>query len=102
MSVALGLLVGVIDVAQFVPHARHTVAKRHDRLAMSGLSVWTWTIATLQGLAWIVYGAANDLLPILLPNLVITPVCALILGLRLRARQKREGRLPCGKSASSI
>ncbi|WP_182377019.1 hypothetical protein [Nocardioides sp. WS12] len=83
MSVALGLLVGVIDVAQFMPHARRTIDKRHDVHAMSGLSVWTWTIATVQGAAWIVYGAANDLLPILLPNLVITPVCAGILALRL-------------------
>ncbi|MCX6399700.1 MAG: hypothetical protein NTX33_07215 [Propionibacteriales bacterium] len=91
MSLALGWLVGVIDVAQFVPHARRTVAKRHDWLAMSGLSVWTWTIATTQGLAWIVYGAANHLLPILLPNLVITPVCAGILALRLAAGASRHG-----------
>ncbi len=88
MSVALGWLVGVVDVAQFLPHARRTIDKRHDAKAMSGLSVWTWTIATVQGLAWIVYGAANGLLPILLPNLVITPVCAGILAMRLAARPK--------------
>lgn len=88
MSAALGLLVGVVDVAQFLPHARRTIDKRHDVKAMSGLSVWTWTIATAQGLAWIVYGAANGLLPILLPNLVITPVCAAILTMRLAAGAK--------------
>lgn len=85
MTFALGWLVGVIDVAQFLPHARRTIDKRHDAQALRGLSVWTWTIATVQGIAWIVYGAASGLMPILLPNLVITPVCAGILVLRLAA-----------------
>lgn len=53
-----------------------------------GLSIWTWTIATAQGAAWVVYGFAEGLLPIALPNVVITPICALVLVLRLRARRR--------------
>jgi uncharacterized protein with PQ loop repeat len=80
----LGWLVGVVDVGQFLPQTRRTLRLREDRAAMRGLSVWTWTIATLQGLAWIVYGFAEGLLPIALPNLIITPLCLAILLLRLR------------------
>jgi uncharacterized protein with PQ loop repeat len=88
MIVVLGWLVGVIDVGQFLPQARRTLRLRHDRAAMRGLSPWTWTIATLQGLAWIVYGFAEQLLPIALPNLIITPICASILAIRLRHRHQ--------------
>ncbi|KRB80062.1 hypothetical protein ASE01_00720 [Nocardioides sp. Root190] len=84
MTAALGWLVGVVDVAQFLPQARRTHRRRHDPVAMGGLSVWTWAIATVQGAAWIVYGFANELWAIAIPNLVITPVCALILLARLR------------------
>jgi hypothetical protein len=80
----LGPVVGVIDVGQFLPQARRTLRLRHDPTAIRGLSVWTWTIATLQGIAWIVYGFAEHLLPIALPNLIIAPLCASILVLRLR------------------
>ncbi|TWG98517.1 uncharacterized protein with PQ loop repeat [Nocardioides sp. J9] len=85
MIAALGWLVGIIDVAQFLPQTRHTLARRRDAAALRGLSVWTWSIATVQGAAWVVYGFANGLLPIAIPNLVITPACALVLLARLRA-----------------
>ena len=84
MTLVLGWLVGIIDVAQFLPHGVKTLRSSAEQLF--GLSVWTWTIATLQGAAWVVYGFAEGLLPIALPNLVITPICALVLVLRLRAR----------------
>lgn len=82
--IVLGWLVGVVDVGQFLPQARRTLQMRRDPSAIGGLSVWTWTLATLQGIAWIVYGFAEGLLPIALPNLVITPICAAILAIRLR------------------
>lgn len=80
----LGWLVGLIDIGQFLPQARRTLRLRDDPTAIRSLSVWTWTIATLQGAAWVVYGFAEGLLPIALPNLAITPLCAAILVLRLR------------------
>jgi uncharacterized protein with PQ loop repeat len=83
MTAVLGWLVGTVDVGQFLPQASRTLRLRHDRVAIHGLSIWTWTIATLQGIAWIVYGFAEDLLPIAIPNLVITPICAYILTIRL-------------------
>jgi uncharacterized protein with PQ loop repeat len=84
--IVLGWLVGLVDVGQFLPQARRTLRIRHDATALGGLSVWTWTIATVQGAAWVVYGFAEGLLPIALPNLAITPICALVLVLRLRHR----------------
>jgi uncharacterized protein with PQ loop repeat len=86
----LGWLVGITDVAQFVPQARRTFRLRGNLAAMEGLSLWTWTIATLQGTAWIVYGFADGLLPIAIPNLLITPICASILGIRLRHEYRRR------------
>lgn len=91
--IVLGWLVGVVDVGQFLPQARRTLRLRHDASAIAGLSVWTWAIATLQGIAWVVYGFAEGLLPIALPNLVITPICAAILLLRLR-HGPRPGEAP--------
>lgn len=90
MIAALGWLVGITDVGQFLPQARRTFRLRSDHDAMNGLSIWTWTIATLQGTAWIVYGFADGLLPIAIPNLVITPICASILGIRLRHEYRRR------------
>ncbi|MEZ0580314.1 hypothetical protein [Nocardioides sp. MH1] len=84
--IVLGWLVGLVDVGQFLPQARHTLRLRKDATAIRGLSVWTWTIATLQGIAWVVYGFAEGLLPIAVPNLVITPICATILAIRLSHR----------------
>jgi uncharacterized protein with PQ loop repeat len=84
MMVALGWLLGVVDVGQFVPQARRTLRVRRDPAAIRGLSAWTWAIATVQGMAWIVYGFADQLLPIAIPNLIITPICAAILAMRLR------------------
>lgn len=94
MTLLLAWMVGVVDVLQFVPQAGRTIGRRHDRVAMRGLSVWTWTIATVQGSAWVVYGFGEHLMAIALPNLVITPICATILGLRLRHRQP-DGGTPC-------
>ena len=91
MIAALGWLVGITDVGQFLPQARRTFRLRTDPAAMNGLSLWTWTIATVQGAAWVVYGFADGLLPIAIPNLVITPICASILGLRLRHELGRRG-----------
>jgi uncharacterized protein with PQ loop repeat len=88
--IVLGWLVGLVDVGQFLPQARRTLHLRHDSSAMGGLSVWTWTIATLQGIAWVVYGFAEGLLPIALPNLLITPICATILVVRLRHGRRSE------------
>lgn len=97
MTVVLGWLVGVVDVGQFLPQVRRAVRLRADHEALRGLSVWTWSIATLQGVAWVVYGFAEGLLPIALPNLLITPICATVLVLRLRA----GSRPPEGGAAGS-
>jgi uncharacterized protein with PQ loop repeat len=89
MTVVLGWLVGVIDVLQFLRQAGPTIRRHHNHAAVRGLSGWTWLIATAQGAAWVVYGFAEHLLPIALPDLVITPICATIL--LLRTRRLREG-----------
>jgi len=90
VTAVLGWLVGIVDVLQFVPQARRTIRRRRDEAAMNGLSTWTWAIATAQGTAWIVYGFAEGLWPIAIPNLLITPMCATILGLRvLHVRPRR-------------
>lgn len=83
MTLLIGWLVAVLDVGQFLPQARRAVGRRNDRTAIRGLSPWTWTIATIQGTAWIIYGFAEHLLPIAIPNVIITPICATILTLRL-------------------
>ncbi|TYL46313.1 hypothetical protein FXB39_14285 [Nocardioides sp. BGMRC 2183] len=85
MSLLLGWLVGIVDVVQFLPQTRRTLRMRHDPTALAGLSVWTWSIATAQALAWIVYGVADGLWAIALPNLLIAPACAVILAARLRS-----------------
>ncbi len=91
MTLLLGWLVALVDVAQFLPQARRTLAQRLEPEALLGLSVPTWCVATGQAVAWIVYGTAEGLWAIVLPNLVIAPVCALVLILRLRAgRQVRR------------
>jgi len=91
MTTILGWLVGIVDIAQFLPQARHTAKIRHDRRAMAGLSAWSWLIATIQGAAWVVYGFATDHLPIAIPNVVITPLCAVILTMRLLHRRADAG-----------
>lgn len=81
----LGWIVGLVDVLQFLPQAGRALRRRNDRLALSGLSASTWLVATAQGAAWVVYGLGSHLMAIALPNLLITPICAGILFLRLRA-----------------
>lgn len=90
MIAVLGWLVGVIDVAKFVPRARRVYRRRHHRAAIRGLSAWTWTITTVQGAAWVVYGFADHLLPVAVPNMVITPVCAAILAVRISHRVRPD------------
>ena len=85
MSLVLGWLVAIIDITQFVPQTRHALARRRQPGGLAGLSVWTWSIATVQGVAWVVYGFANHLWAIAIPNLFITPACAAILLARLAA-----------------
>lgn len=90
MTAALGWAVGILDVVQFLPQLRRALRLRHDHAAIRDLSLSTWTIATIQGTAWVVYGFAEGLLPIAIPNVVITPVCATLLALRLRASAERQ------------
>lgn len=96
MSAALGWLVGIVDVAQFLPQTRRTLRRWRKPDGLAGLSVWTWAIATVQGVAWVAYGFANDLPAIAWPNLFIAPACALILVLRLRSRPARRWPGPPG------
>jgi uncharacterized protein with PQ loop repeat len=86
----LGWLVGIIDVAQVLPQARRVFAHRHDRDALGSLSISTWAIATVQGVAWIVYGTGEHLTAIAVPNLLIAPTCAAILAARLRHHRQRH------------
>lgn len=90
MTAVLGWAVGILDVVQFLPQLRRALRLRRDHAAIRDLSVWTWSIATIQGTAWVVYGFAEGLLPIAVPNVVITPVCATLLILRLRASAEGE------------
>lgn len=84
MTLVLGWLVGIIDVAQFVPQTRRAMALRRVVGGLAGLSVTTWSIATVQACAWVVYGFAEHLYAIAVPNLLIAPACATILVARLR------------------
>lgn len=86
MTLVLGWLVGIIDVAQFVPQTRRAMALRRVVGGLAGLSVTTWTIATIQATAWVVYGFAERLYAIAVPNVLIAPACAAILLARLRQR----------------
>ncbi|HEY3737835.1 MAG TPA: hypothetical protein VGL26_10370 [Jatrophihabitans sp.] len=86
MTVVIGWLVAVIDIAQFVPQARRALRLRTHPRALHGLSLWTWCVATGQAVLWVVYGFATDRLPIAIPNVVIAPLSALVLLLALRSR----------------
>ncbi|MCL2541826.1 MAG: hypothetical protein FWE71_05100 [Nocardioidaceae bacterium] len=101
MTAVLGWVVGLLDVVQFMPQLGRVVRIRHDHAAVSDLSVWTWTIATIQGAAWVVYGFAEGLLPIAVPNVVITPVCATLLAFRLRAARRAHRSAPAAPAPSS-
>ena len=89
MITLLGWLAAVVDIAQFSPQALHTLRQRANHVALGGLSVTAYSIATLQSVLWVIYGFATDRLPVALPNLVIAPLCALILALAWRARRLR-------------
>ncbi|HWM74388.1 MAG TPA: hypothetical protein VNQ53_11640 [Nocardioides sp.] len=92
MIAFVGYLAAVIDIGQFTPQTWRTVRRRRDAVAMSGISVTAYTIATAQAVLWVVYGFATDRLPIALPNLLIAPACAtvLLLGVASRRRGRAE------------
>lgn len=99
MTVLIGWLVAVIDIAQFVPQAGRTLRLRRRPHALRGLSVWTWSVATAQAVLWVIYGFATDRLPIAIPNVVIAPLSLLVLGLALRARRHADGEVVGGAGA---
>lgn len=94
MILLIGYLAAIVDVAQFTPQLWRAVRRRHSHVAMSGLSVVAYLIATTQAILWVIYGFATDRLPIGLPNLFIAPACGyiLVLALRSRLRSTQEGK----------
>ena len=88
MIAFVGYLAAVIDIGQFTPQTWRTVRRRRDAVAMSGISVTAYTIATAQAVLWVVYGFATDRLPIALPNLLIAPACATVLLLGVASRRR--------------
>jgi uncharacterized protein with PQ loop repeat len=82
----IGYLAAIIDVGQFSPQLWRAIRRRNDHLAMTGLSVVAYAIATSQAVLWTIYGFATDRLPIALPNVFIAPACGYILVLTLRSR----------------
>ena len=86
MILLIGYLAAIIDVGQFSPQLWRAIRRRNDHLAMTGLSVVAYAIATSQAVLWTIYGFATDRLPIALPNVFIAPACGHILVLTLRSR----------------
>jgi uncharacterized protein with PQ loop repeat len=86
-EVILGGLVVVFDIAQFLPQARRALRLRGQQAALRGLSLWTWTVASAQAILWVIYGFATDRLPIAVPNVVIAPICVLVLTLAVRSHR---------------
>ena len=91
MIAFVGYLAAVIDVGQFTPQTVRTVRRRRDPVALRGISLTAYSIATAQAVLWVVYGFATDRLPIALPNLVIAPACAVVLALGIAARGRATG-----------
>jgi uncharacterized protein with PQ loop repeat len=85
--VLVGVLVVVADIAQFVPQARHALRLRGKPAALRGLSLWTWAVASAQAILWVIYGFATNRLPIAVPNVVIAPICLLVLTLAVRSHR---------------
>jgi uncharacterized protein with PQ loop repeat len=83
----VGWLVVIFDVAQFVPQAHRTATLYRRRHTLRGLSLWTWSVASVQAVLWIVYGLATHRAPIAIPNIVIAPICLLVLALAVLARR---------------
>lgn len=83
----LGWLVAVIDVGQFLPQVRRAVLLRSNRVALRGLSPWTWSIASIQAVAWVIYGLGTRHWAIGIPNVLIAPMSLGILVVVLRARR---------------
>ncbi len=88
MTAIVGWLLIAVDIGQFLPQAYRTVNLRRRPGALRGLSLWTWTVATIQAALWVYYGLKTDRMPIAVPNIVIAPTCLLILILCLRARRR--------------
>ena len=86
MILLIGYLAAVIDVGQFTPQLWRVVRRRNDHVALTGVSIVAYVIATSQAVLWTIYGFATDRLPIALPNVFIAPACAYILILTLRSR----------------
>ena len=86
---AVGWLVVVFDIAQFVPQGWRTAALYRRQHGMRGLSMWTWSVATVQAVLWVVYGLATHRAPIAIPNMVIAPICLFILAAAARGRGER-------------
>lgn len=93
MILFIGYLAAIVDVSQFTPQLWRAVRHRSDDVAMGGLSIVAYSIATAQAILWVIYGFATDRLPIGLPNLFIAPACGyiLVLALRSRIRTSRPG-----------
>lgn len=87
MILLIGYLAAIVDVAQFTPQLWRAIRLRNHHVAMGGLSIVAYIIATAQAILWVVYGFATDRLPIGLPNLFIAPACGYILALALRSRR---------------
>jgi uncharacterized protein with PQ loop repeat len=87
----IGYLAAVVDVGQFAPQLWRAIRRRNDHVAIGGLSVLAYTIATVQATLWVIYGFATDRLPIGLPNLFIAPACGYILVLTLRSKRRGTG-----------
>jgi uncharacterized protein with PQ loop repeat len=97
MTATIGWLVVVFDIAQFVPQGYHTAQLYRRHHGMRGLSLWTWSVATVQAVLWVIYGLATDRTPIALPNIVIAPICLLVLVLAVLGR--RADRTQRGKES---
>lgn len=92
MIALIGYLAAIIDVGQFAPQLWRTIRRRHDKQALSGISLVAYTLATVQAILWVIYGFATDRLPIGIPNLLIAPACGYIAVVALQSRFHRRQR----------
>jgi len=88
MITLVGYLAAAVDLGQFTPQTLRTVRRRRDSIALGGISLTAYAIATAQAILWVIYGFATDRMPIALPNLVIAPACATVLVLGFVARRR--------------
>jgi uncharacterized protein with PQ loop repeat len=93
---AVGWLVVVFDIAQFAPQGYRTAALYRRQHGLRGLSLWTWSVATVQAVLWVVYGLATHRAPIAVPNIVIAPICLVVLLLAVLDRRGARQRARSG------